>query len=323
MPEYLLMLLGLLVSAFHSGAETGFYCVNRLRLRLRSEQNRRAAGALQALVNRPQLAICTLLVGTNVGNYVTTVLFTDELRQAGYAVRADLYSSLILPPILLVFSEILPKSLFQHHAERLMYRAVWPLRVSEVLFYPFSALLRGVSRIPQLLVSEPSRPRKSALTRDNFQFYLSEGAAKGTLTSFQRTMAENIMRLRGVRVDSTMTPLPEVVMIEEGADYAELSELLREHRYSRLPVYREERDDIVGMINVLDVASVADAEPSVRELVREVLTVTRDASVADALATLRDRKQQFAGVNNEEGRAVGIVTAKDLVEEIVGELEAW
>ncbi len=320
--SYLLIVLAMAVEAFYSGNETGFYCVNRLRLMVRAEQEGSAARALMRLTQRPQLAISTMLIGTNVGVYTATVLVTNKLRMLGLGQRADLYSSLILPPILLVFAEIMPKSTFQHHADYLMYRTAWPLRISMLLLYPFSVFLRAVSRIPQLLLAERVRPRAPALTRDTFQFYLSESAARGVLSTYQRTMAENILRLRSVRVDATMTPLSEAVMISLEGDRAELTRLFKEHRYSRLPVYRGERDNIVGMVNVLDVASQR-GEPAVEDLLREVVELPRETSVADALRQLRRAQQQFAVVTGEAGRAVGIVTVKDLVEEIVGELEAW
>jgi len=321
MLDYALIVAAICLAGFHSGNETGFYTVNRLRLRLRAELGERSARALQRLVSRPQILISTVLVGTNLGIYVATVLCTDKLRELGLAMRADFWSSIILPPIFLVCADMTPKSLFQHHADCLMYRTVWPLRVSEVVFTPFSFFLRFFSRLPQFLLRHRIVPRTAAITSDAFRFYLSEGAAHGALTSFQRTMAENILRLKSVPVGATMTPLGKTVMISEDASGEELEQVLRTHRYSRLPVWRGSRERIVGAINVLDVASAQ--RPEVRALVRSVPAVQEGTSVAEALSLLRREKQQFAVVTAREGRAVGIVTAKDLVEEIVGELDAW
>lgn len=323
MPEYVVIVASIILAAFYSGSETGFYCVNRLRLRLRAERNEPAARALQRLVRRPRLAISTMLVGTNIGIYLATVLFTEQLRQSGWAVRAELYSSLLMPPILLIFAEVIPKSLFQHHADMLMYRVVWPLRASQAVFYPFSVLLRWVGGLPQLLLGRRGSAGRRAFTPDTFRFYLREGAAQGVLSESQRMMVENILRLKSLDVASTMTPLEEVVMLPEDAPYGELLDLLRAHRYSRIPVYRDSRDRIVGVINVIDVASVESHRPAARELVRGVLSLPRATSVADALWTLRQARQQFGVVTDRAGCALGILTVKDLVEEIVGELEAW
>ncbi len=322
MPEYLLLAAAILAAAFYSGSETGIYCVNRLRVWLRARQGMAPARALQRLVSQPRLAVSTMLVGTNIGIYVATAVCTEKLRHTGLAAQADLYSSLIMPPVLLIFAEVLPKSLFQHHAEGLMYRVVWPLRLSEWLFYPLSLLLRAVSTLAQLLLGRHATAHRPVVTSETVRFYINQGAAHGVLSAYQRRMAENIMRLRSVELNVALTPLDEVVMVPAEASAEALRELLAAHRYSRVPVFEERRDNIVGVVNVMDLAT---AEPGAgpREAARDVLRVPRDASVAEALTMLRRAKQQFAVVTGEQGAAVGVVTVKDLVEEIVGELEAW
>jgi CBS domain containing-hemolysin-like protein len=263
-----------------------------------------------------------MLVGTNIGLYVATVVCTEKLRHTRLAPGADLYSSLIMPPILLIFAEIIPKSLFQHHADQLMYRVAWPLRVSEWIFYPLSVLLRWVSGLPQALLGKGSGFRRPAVTPATFRFYLTQGAAHGVLSPYQRRMAENILRLRSMDVTSALTPLEEVAMVAEDASAEELRALLAGHRYSRVPVYRGQRDNIMGVINVIDLAeSGASGRPA--DLQRDVLDLPRETSVAEALSLFRREKQQFGVVTDGEGRAVGVITVKDLVEEIVGELEAW
>ena len=323
MLEYLLIVGGIVLAGFHSGSETGFYCVNRLRLRLWAEKGRATAHMLQHLAAKPELTVSAMLLGTNIGVYLATVMFTARLKQTALAPRADLYSSLLMPPILLLFAEVAPKSLFQHHAEWLMYRAAWLLRVSVVLFHPFARLLQWMSKLPYVLTGRKQGPRRAIVTPDVFHFYLSEGAAQGVLSPFQRTMAENILRLKSVNVSAAMTPLRQVVAIGEDASCEELRNLFRGHRYSRIPVWREGRDQVAGVVNVIDVAGVEGRECTVSDLVRQVESVRSGTSVAEALRTLRQAKQQFAVVTGDDGRALGIVTIKDLVEEIVGELQAW
>ncbi len=322
MAKYLILLGAMLLEAFHSGSETGFYCVNRVRLWVRAEQGSAAARALQRMAKQPRIAISTFLVGTNIGVYVATVVCTELLRGTAVGHRADFYSSLIMPPILLLFAEAIPKALFQHHAEGLMYVAVWPMQVSRIVFYPVTIVLRHVSALAQFVLSPESRAQQPPVTRETFQFHLSQGAEHGSLSPYQRRIAENILRLRSVELRAALTALERVVMVEEGADWDELCRVLMEHRYSRVPVYRQERHRIVGVVNVLDVAA-AEGQPRAGELARRPLYLEAEMPVAEALAVLRNARQQFAVVVGEEDRAVGIITAKDLVEEIVGELQAW
>ncbi len=317
-----LLVGAVLMSAFYSGSETGFYCLNRLRVWVQAERGGRVARVLRTFIRHPGATISTILVGNNIANYAATVLCTEQLRHTALGHRPDFYSSLILPPVLLIFAEVIPKSLFQHHADRLMYGAVWPLRVSSWVFYPAAWLLRMVSRIPHLLASGRAESRPSIVSVDSFRFYLTQGAAHGVLSSYQRSMAENILRLGSTPVSAALTPLDRVVMVSHDASFEELRDVLGGHRYSRVPVWRSSRQQIVGVVNVIDVAS-AEGESSASELMREVLLLEEHTSVAEALGRLRRAKQQFAVVLDADDRAVGVITVKDLVEEIVGELEAW
>ena len=323
MLEWALIAAGVLFAAFHSGSETGTYCVNRLRLRLRAEQGQAAARALLDFTRRPRLAISTILIGTNVGVYVATVLCAQKLNELLAGMHAELYSGLLMPPVLLILADIIPKSLFQHHADALMYRVIWPLRASQKLFYAPAVLLRWLGGLPQMLLGKGTAPAARSFSRGAFRFYLSQGAAHGVLSSFQRAVADNVLRLKSLDVGQAMTPLPEVVMIPEDASGDQVLEAFAAHRYSRILVHRGSRDCVVGVLHVMDVALADGPLPPAGELAREVLSVRRGASVADVLWTLRRARGQLAVVTDHEGRAVGIATVKDLLEEIVGELEGW
>lgn len=323
MADYALIAASILFAAFYCGAETGIYCVNRLRLRLRAERGEAAARRLLRLVARPRLAITTMLVGTNVGLYVATILCAQVLRRTSSAPHAELYSTLLMPPILLVLAELIPKSLFQDHADLLMYRLVWPLAVSRVLFYPLSALLRGISVGLNYLLGAGTPQRPVLFTPETFRFYLVESAQQGILSGFQQTMIENILRLKSQPVTAVMTPLADVVMVAEDAPLQTVHDVFRAHPFSRIPVYSGSRDRIMGIANVVDVASMETPLLIAADFDRGVLTVRKGTSVADALWALRQARQQLAAVIDDTGRAVGIVTVKDLVEEIVGGLKAW
>jgi CBS domain containing-hemolysin-like protein len=326
MPELAILCACILLAGFFAGSETGAYCLNRLRLRLRAEQGLASARLLLRFVRKPRLAISTTLVGTNVGHYLATVLFTHHLAMVVTAGRAELLSGLIMPPILLVFAEIIPKSLFQHHADVVMYRAVWPLRLSQVVLYPVAAALRWLGGLPLKWLGKDTGPVTPRFTSEAFRFYLSEGTERGVISESQRRMAENIMHLRSLAVRGTMTPLDNAVMVADDASDEDVMAAFRSHRYSRILVFQGKRERVSGAINVIDLASLGAGQngaPAAIALARGVLTFDPDMSVADALWTLRQARQQIGIVTDEDGKALGLVTVKDLVEEIVGELAAW
>jgi len=322
MLEPALMALFVALAGFFSGTETGFYSLNRMRLRFRLRRGWRSARHLQELLARPELAISTVLIGTNITVYLATVLCAKKLGELGLADRADLYSSLIMPPLLLVFAEIVPKSLFRYRADTLMYRAAGALKACAVVFAPVLVVLRGMVFVLKRLVGRESQPAADVFTAERFRFYLSEGAAIGLLSPYQQAMANNVLRVKSLGLRSAMVPLERVVMISEDASREELNELLRNHRFSRIPVYSGRRDNITGTVNVIDLMC-AEPDTPVRPLTRHCLSLDARLSVAEALYALQRAHQQMAVVTAHDGAAVGIVTVKDLVEEIVGELRAW
>ena len=322
MTEAFAIVFFVILSGFFSGSEVGFYCLNRIRLRFRWQEGWPGSGSLRRLTRNPHTTISTILVGNNITHYGTTAVCARVLVGWGLVHRADLFSSLIVPPFLLVFAEILPKFLFQRRADTLMYKAAPFLRACEFLFYPLLLLLRGIMGMLNKITGTKIGQR-GKVTRERLRFFLQEGTALGVLSPYQQRMADNIMRVRSLGLETALIPLEDVVMIPQSASVGDLKEVLRGHRFSRIPVYSERRENIVGVVNVIDLLATEDESAMLEDLIREPIYVDEDLSVAEALYTLQRRHQQLAVVTGEEGQAVGIVTVKDLVEEIVGELEAW
>ena len=168
MLEYALIALFIGCESFFSGSETGFYCVNRVRLRYRLARGWPGAAALRKLTSQPQLAITTMLIGTNVSVYLATVLCAQKLHRIGLAGRADLYSILIMPPLLLVFAEIVPKSLFHRHADNLMYKTAWPLNIAKLAFYPLVVIVRWLSEAMRSVTGRQGSTAADIFTTEKF-----------------------------------------------------------------------------------------------------------------------------------------------------------
>lgn len=323
MAEYAVIVLSVALAGFFSGSETGFYCVNRIRLRFRIEGGWPGARALERLSADPLMAVASMLVGTNVGVYLATVMCAAKLRgMPALAPRADLYASLIMPPILLLFAEIVPKSIFQRRADTLMYRAAPLLNTARRVFSPLLFVLGWLGGVMRRLGSRWGARHGEGLSEEKFRFFLSEGAALGMVSPYQQVMADNLLRIRSLKLDSAMVPLEGVVMIQEGAPLDELKSVLGKHRFSRIPLYGGQRSNIVGIVNVIDLLAVAKERPPLSEITRAPLSLDARLGVMDALYALQRARQQMAVVVSGE-QAVGIVTVKDLVEEIVGELKDW
>jgi len=327
---YLAALAGMLVAAVANGMETGIYRLNRIRLRLRAEAGDRRARALVGLLGDVRGLIIVCLVGYNVGVYVTTAFVTTLVKGAGWAespLGVGVLATVLLAPIFFVFTDVTPKSIFTYEADRWMYRLAGLLRGGYIVLRSVGLVpaLKGTSTLVLWLAHGRGGARANPFhPRQRLRAFLREGAAEGVITGYQDELVERVLALRERQVRDVMIPLARVTAVQAGIGREQFVEQLRAHSYSRLPVWEERKDHIVGIVHVNDVLG-AEAGPFdlARVMTRELVEVSPEMPVGQAMFRMRAARAAMAVVRNPRGRAVGIITIKDLVEEIVGELAAW
>jgi CBS domain containing-hemolysin-like protein len=319
-------LLSIALSAFFSGTETGIYCLDPVKLRVRSDHNRPAARRLARLMRRPDELVIAALVGTNLSDYLATVCVAALLLRASVATGlAEVYTTAILTPIILVFGGVMPKDWFQRESDRLMYALATPLlwwkRVVQAtgLMWVLRALTRTLMRWidPRLAGRE-----EQLLPRARMRRLLHEGAARGGLTTFQRDIIERVLNVSHVRVADVMIPRQRIASVPADIPRADFLRLARMAHFSRLPVYRTQPHNVIGVVNVYDVLTDGAAQPIERH-VRDAVALDAEQRVPAALTKLQEKRQAMAIIRDRAGRCIGILTIKDLVEEIVGELDVW
>ncbi len=320
---YLLVGLFILFSFFYSGAETGVYCINRIRLRYKANRGLWAAKTIYRLLEDSQALVCTILVGNNIVNYIATAFFIVALENTFSPHKAELLTTLILTPFILVFGELLPKSIFQERANSLLFRLAPILDVSSYIFKPAVVLLAKVNRIPQLFFKDVGRTRNPFFSPQRLGYFLSEGTEEGVVTPYQNLMARNIMNLGQMALKSVMIPLKDVALIPVTISGPCLTNIARSRKFSRFPVYENQESNIIGIINLFDFLSTNGSRPDVRGIIRGAAYLDSNMPIDDALLKLQQSKQHMGIVIDQNKKAVGIVTIKDLVEEIVGELAVW
>ena len=325
-----LLLIGCIValglSAFFSGTETGVYCLNHVRLHLRCSQNDRRALRLTELMRNPRELLITTLVGTNIADYLATVCFTAFLLHLALPEEyAEVAATLILTPMILVFGGVVPKDWFQREADKLMY----PL--SEALtgchrMVRWTGLMFLLDRLSKFLIRriDPSGVTEETdlLPRARIRRLLSEGAASGGLSEYQRTTLERVMNLSRVRLANVMIPLQRAATVPIEISRAELLRITRMAHFSRLPVYRGASHNVIGFVNVYDVLTDREEKP-IKDYIQPVAKLLATETVPKALLKMQKDRQVMGIVVNQSGRSLGLFTMKDLVEEIVGDLEAW
>lgn len=319
------------ISGLFSASETGLYCVNRLRLRLAAHEKDRSAERLHGLLSDEPGLLFTTLLGTNIANYLApaclTTVFLGTLSagsEAGREHLAEFYTTVILTPVVFIFGEVVPKNVFQRHADRFMLRISYALHLTYA-FFRMTGVIAVQAWFSRLVLARlHRRPVSGSALHSRLDMYqmLREGAASGALSRTQVSILDRLHTLQSIRVGSVMVPRSKTVMLPAEATRAEIQRTIRATRVSRIPVYQGERRRVVGVAHLLDLLT-ADPDSRLSEQTLPPLEVSPDMPVTEALSTLQRRRRRMAIAVDKWGHCVGIVTVKDLVEEIVGELAAW
>ncbi len=315
---YSVMLLsGIVLAGYFSGVETGAYVLNKLRLRMRVEEGNTAARILEKLLREPQVFIVALLIGTNASIYLATVAMAQIGALRGWR-HPNAAATLVLAPVLLVFAEAAPKNIFRRNATPLLLKAA---RATMWILLPVWPVARVLTRLISVRGRRATNWGEHFFSRQRLKFLFIESAEEGVLTPYQNIIAHNILSLRDLQVKSVMIPIARVVAVPEGAGKEHVLQLVKRYKYSRFPVCRGHKREVVGIFNVLDL--LGEGEFSLERYLRKAPTLSPWDTVGSALFGLRQAKQPMGIVADNAGRALGLVTVKDLVEEIVGELGEW
>ena len=323
MSDLLLVLPFIALCAFYTGAETGLYSVNRIRLRLRARQPNASisARALHAILANPHLMVATTLAGADISTYLAAAYCTRALTDYGLA-HAELWATLAISPVLLIAGQIIPKAFFARHANTLMYPLAPVIRATTFALYPIVILMKSAMAAVDTLFGEPESHELGQISQLRLMHFLEESREEGVLTAHEDWMARNIMKLEKTKLRDVMVPIGRVVSVPRNATVDDLRDVSRVRIYSRVPVYEGDNGNIIGIVGLVEYLCDCSGKP-VAEFIRQAPRLNENMTVNEALLTLRRTRDHMGLVVNNAGKFVGIATIKDLVEEIVGELAEW
>ena len=315
------VVVALALSAFFSGAETGLYCISRVRLQARVQQRDRRAVRLAAMLDDEPGILCVTLTGTNSMNYVTTAavayVFANLLNCSEHA--TELYTVAVLTPVVFVFGEVVPKNLFQLHADMLMLRFHRLLGVADRVFRltgvvwllkRFVWMLGRMTGVREPLAAGTLRPKL------RMTMLLREGLAGKALADDQADLIDRVCRLSETSVGTVMVPWSEVHHLHPRANKSDLLEAARTNKHRRLPVYEARHRRVLGTVDVDDLLGSTDWQ-TVAERLQIAPTIRSHETVASAIALLQAASHQLAIVEGRAGRPVGLVTAQGLVNSVL------
>lgn len=315
----LIILLCLLVEGFFTGTELAVVNVDKLKLRGKARRGSQSAALILSFLKNPGWFFSATLLGTNlavVTASVCTTYYIVENFGAAYEGWA-----LALAPLLLIFGEIVPKSLYQHHANTLAYKTAYPVRIFGWILFPIVYFLTKLNDI-FLGKATQKYSEEPPVTREELEALLLEEDHKleNPKLTIRRTMISKIFDLADKRVVNIMIPLVEVRALAMSATQEEIPLAFEESGHSRLPIFQGRITNIVGILANVDYL-MSDQKQEVKTLMRPAYYVPEEMALDDLFITMKRRGEPMAIVVDEFGGASGVVTFEDFLEEVIGDIQ--
>ena len=305
-------------SAFFSASETAFSSLNQIRLKSRAEDGDASAARVLAMAEKYDKLLSTILIGNNIVNIaaasIGTILFTRALG----AERGATMSTIVLTIVVLIFGEVTPKSLAKEMPGTVATAVSPMLNLLMVLFTPLTWLF---SQWKRLLGHFVHSTEEDTITEGELMTMVSEAENDGELTDRESELIRSAIEFDDVEVEEILTPRVDVVAVEDNTSLDEVAQTFAESGYSRLPVYHDTIDNIIGVVHEKDFyLARLKKETSLEELVKPTLYTTGSTQISQLLRTLREQHHHLAVVVDEYGGTEGIITLEDILEELVGEI---
>jgi len=314
---YLILVLLLAASAFFSASETALSCMNKIRMQnMADDGNENAKLALRMADNFDRI-LSTILIGNNVVNLsassIATVVATVLLGASGAAV-----STIVLTVLVLTFGEILPKSYAKAHAEAIVLKVAKPLHAVQVILTPISWFFIKL----QKSVKSKDAQAEPSVTEQELKTIIQNSEVEGVLDESESDIIQSVFDFNDTTVQEILIPRVDMTAIDVDDDLNTILEAAVTHGYSRIPVYEDTIDNVIGILYGKDLleAYVHSKEIDVRSMVRECIYVHRSKKISDLLSDFKRQKLHIAIVTDEYGGTLGLVTMEDILEELVGEI---
>ncbi len=318
--QIVMILLLIAASAFFSSAETAMTTVNRIRIQSLAEQDSKKAQILLKIIDDSGKMLSTVLIGNNIVNICASSLVTTlVIRKFGNAYVGA--GTGILTLLILIWGEIIPKTLATLHAEKISLAYARIIHTLMVLLTPVVFLVQTLASGIMLLLRIDPNAKTSTITEHELRTIVNVSEQDGVIENEEKQMIYNVFDFGDSSARDVMVPRIDMAFVDVNCTYQELLAIFKEHMHTRFPVYEDTTDNVIGIINMKDLLLLDPDEPFVlRDHLREPYFTYEHKSTASLLLEMREASYNLAIVLDEYGTTAGLVTLENLLEEIVGEI---
>ena len=312
----------LLLSAFFSSTETAFSSVSKIRLKNLADNGNKKAKTALYVAERYSKALTTILVGNNIVNIanfaLATVFFVNIFGEA----QGTVISTVVITIVVLIFGEVLPKNIAIDNAEKICITFAPVLKFLMVLLTPLSIILMGINKLYKKLARN-SNHQEPSVTEDELKYIIESIEEEGVLEQQESELVQSALEFDEKTAEEILTPRVDMVAIDIDDPVEEITELVLKERYSRIPVYRDNIDKIIGVLHTRDYLEALinnNEKPNIEAMLQPAHFIYKTKKLSALLADFKYNKIHLAVVTDDYGGILGIVTMEDLLEQIVGEI---
>ncbi|MCI8667387.1 MAG: HlyC/CorC family transporter [Dorea sp.] len=315
----IILFILLLLSAFFSSAETALTTVNKIRMRTLAEEGSKRARTVLAITDDSGKMLSAILIGNNIVNLSAASLTTSLAYSFGGSMVA--IASGILTILILLFGEITPKTMATIHSEKmsLIYAPIISLFMK--VMTPAIFIINGLSIGVLFLLRVDPNAKNNVMTETELRTIVDVSHEDGVIESDEREMINNVFDLGDARAKDVMVPRVHVTFADVNSTYDELIDIFREDKFTRLPVFKDTTDNVVGTINMKDLLLYDNTKGfHIQDILREAYFTYEYKNISELLVEMRKASFNIAIVLDEYGETAGLITLEDILEEIVGEI---
>lgn len=317
--QLIILFILLMLSAFFSSAETALTTVNKIRIRSLAEEGSKRAKTVLKITDDSGKMLSAILIGNNIVNLSAASLTTSLAYRLGGSMVAVCNAALTVA--ILLFGEITPKTMATIHAEKMSLLYAGIINFFITIATPVIFLINGLSRGVLMLLRVDPNARNNTMTETELRTIVDVSHEDGVIESDEKEMIYNVFDLGDAKAKDVMVPRVHVTFADINSTYKELIEIFREDKFTRLPVFEETTDNVVGTINMKDLLLFDNTkEFHVKDILREAYFTYEYKNISELLVEMRQASFNIAVVLDEYGETAGLITLEDLLEEIVGEI---
>ncbi|WP_331677999.1 hemolysin family protein [uncultured Tyzzerella sp.] len=318
--QIIILIILIVLSAFFSMSETALTSISKIRLRTMVDENVKNAKLIQSVLEEPGKLLSAILIGNNLVNIgassLATAIIVDKYGSKGIGIATG-----VLTIVILIFGEITPKTFATKNAEKISLVVIKSIKFCMVIFTPFIFVLNIVTSFILRILGVKKDDKTPIITESELITMVNVSHEEGVLQIDEREMINNVVYFANSDAEDIMTPRTDIIAVSVDVTEDELRALFKEETFSRMPVYEDTIDNIIGIISLKDLLFVDESKQfDIRDYMREPFFTYESKCLRELFAEMRVNRIPMAIILDEYGGTSGIVTLEDLLEEIVGDL---